>query len=210
MRERPILFSAPMVRAILEGRKTQTRRVVKPQPDWVLNGSPYRFNAKESRRNQDRQYDEILDPYGYRGDRLWVRETWCEESAATGCPDDGGTLYRATDTGWDEEGTGLRWRPSIFMPRSRSRITLEVMAVRVERLCEISAGDAAAEGVEGNDKYWPVCKPQWLDYLTNEYSHSLPRSSFRSLWESINGAESWEANPWVWVVEFRRIEGGAA
>jgi hypothetical protein len=181
MKERPILFSAPMVRAILEGRKTQTRRIAKelnemPNLDGILKRFP---NPKGCR-------------YGKPGDRLWVRETWAHERDGTGCPDDNGVLYRATDPGWDDEETGLRWRPSIFMPRRASRITLEITDVRVQRLQEISEEDAQAEGAVGA-----------LDQsVGNNWCAS---QAFAALWESINGPDSWDANPWVWAVTFRNL-----
>ena len=149
-KERPIIFSGPMIRAILEGRKTQTRRIVKP-------------NCLSK-----------LSPYGRTGDRLWVRETWGHN------PEGPGYVYRS-DGDFDMKFHGDRWRPSIHMPRWASRITLEVTGVRVERLQDINEEDALAEGVE---------------------------HAFRSLWESINGPGSWDANPWVWVVEFRRVSDG--
>ena len=123
--------------------------------------------------------------YGYPGDRLWVRETWAPEREGTGCPDDTGTLYRATDPGWDDENTGLRWRPSIFMPRTASRILLEITHVRVQRLQDISEDDARAEG----------CEP-----------FAYPRDRFHGLWDTIHGSGAWHANPWVWALTFRRIQ----
>jgi hypothetical protein len=167
MKERPILFSGPMVRAILEGRKTQTRRIVKPQPlciasgEWIMNGSACK--------------------YGKPGDRLWVRETWwAPRDDVRGEYKREYIKYAATLDGMGQP----TWKPSIHMPRWASRINLEVVSVRVERLQNISEEDARAEGI------W---QPNWP-------------LSWRQLWESINGAGSWEANPWVWVVEFKRIE----
>ena len=175
MKERPILFSGPMVRAILDGSKTQTRRVAKefdemPNLDGILQRFPRQNGC----------------PHGAPGDRLWVRETWAHERDGTGCPDDTGVLYRATDPGWDDEGTGLRWRPSIFMPRIASRILLEITDVRVQRLQEISDEDARAEGYDR--------------------SHAFPREWFALLWERINGTGSWHANPWAWAITFQRLE----
>jgi len=187
MKERPILFSGPMVRAILEGRKTQTRRVVKPQPGC------------------DPRDDEHLDmgrcPYGQPGDRLWVREAWHtderdleyarakHEDAMSDSP----IYYRADP---ENDNAGCTWRPSIHMPRWASRITLEITRVRVERLQEISEKDAIAEGA---DPYLHPVHPgrEGLRHV----------DGFRSLWESINGPGSWDANPWVWVIEFKRVEG---
>jgi len=198
MRERPILFSSPMVRAILYGRKTQTRRVCKGQ--------------RELSNVRDFQIDRC--PYGQPGDRLWVRETWAAVHFSidpeTGIaddwhgshdipPGDGGgywsKLYAADNHPTDKEERGFSWRPSIHMPRWASRITLEVTGVRVERLCDISESDASAEGVDfGNT----------TDPLTGEIDRDACEA-FEALWESINGAGSWDANPWVWVVEFRRL-----
>jgi hypothetical protein len=174
MKERPILFGGPMVRAILDGSKTQTRRVAKefdemPNLDGILQRFPRQNGC----------------PYGTPGDRLWVRETWAHERDGTGCPDDTGVLYRATDPGWDDEGTGLRWRPSIFMPRIASRILLEITDVRVQRLQEISEEDARAEG----------CEP-----------FACPRDRFQGLWDTIHGSGAWHANPWAWAITFRRIQ----
>lgn len=198
MKERPILFSAPMVQAILDGSKTQTRRVVKPQPS---SGDHFGFDDKQ-RLQVPAWYGLWLlaCPYGQPGDRLWVRETWA-------APDHGAQLgfdvlaFRATHS--DSEIPGGRWRPSIHMPRWASRITLEVTGVRVERLQDISEADAMAEGVwrtvSGHYSYGDEYNP----------SYATACDAFRGLWESINGPGSWEANPWVWVVEFKRLEGGA-
>ncbi len=175
--ERPILFGAAMVRAILEGRKTQTRRAMKPQPAELRDI-----------KGQD-------CPYGRQGERLWVRETFCVDE-----DDQPVVLYRATD----HESCGQPWRPAIFMPRSASRITLEITAVRVERLQDISEEDAKAEGAEfgfcvGRDFHEP-CDPE--DAVASSY-----KQGFAFLWDSINAKRGlgWEANPWVWVVKFKRL-----
>lgn len=171
MADRPILFSAPMVRAMLAGTKTQTRRVAKPK------------------RSIEPMTDEC--PYGQPGDLLWVRETW----AWYGCErDPREVLYRA-DTSNLPESHG-RWRPSIHMPRWASRITLRVTGVRVERLQDITEVDAIAEGAQ---PFRLPCHPQ------RETLRHV--DGFALLWESINGAGSWDANPWVWVVEFERVQG---
>jgi hypothetical protein len=194
-KERPILFSGPMVRSILDGRKTQTRRAVKfvqfdrsdtPGYDWHFRGT-----AKGTKRSslwQDMRHEQILSmcPYGKPGDRLWVRETWL---CATGEP--GPMLCHYQADGDRPEFNGL-WKPSIHMFRWASRITLEITGVRVERLQGISEADAIAEGVE--------CCSGWIGHAGE------PRRIFCDLWKSINGPESWAANPWVWVVEFRRCE----
>ncbi len=195
MKERPILFSAPMVRAILAGTKTQTRRVVgglHPDCHSVRPfGIDFKFYDPFGRLTQATRC-----PYGQPGDRLWVREAWAvphryDHLGPSNIPVLGvRTHYAAT-----EERGGLRWRPSIHMCRWASRITLEVTGVRVERLQDISEADAAAEGIPHSE-----VSPPDMDTF-----------AFRHLWESINGPGSWDANPWVWVVEFKRAqpEGGA-
>lgn len=214
MKERPILFSAPMVRAILDGRKTQTRRVVKPQPVWVASpGVPF--------KTQDADPKGIIRcPCGAPGDRLWVRENGWErpdrtprmlrEGADTWAPyyfDADGLTESDLD---DFRKWGFKRRPSIHMPRSASRITLEINGVRVERLNEISEEDAKAEG----------CNEAHLEH-TEECDHDdcalaggvddccgylvSSRLQFKALWESINGPASWDKNPWVWVIQFKKI-----
>lgn len=188
MKERPILFSGAMVRAILDGSMTQTRRFVKGEAlRWLADGFTPEFVA---------DYKNKLCPYGQPGDRLWVRETWARDS------EDDALFYRA-DVGsgneadeWqrniDDGANGYRWRPSIHMPRDVSRITLEVTGVRVERLQEIGEVDARAEGAP-----WAACSSPQVG------SH---KAGFAQLWEGINGAESWSANPWVWVIEFEVVK----
>lgn len=198
MKERPILFSAPMVRALLAGTKTQTRRVVKPAPQTVRNHRSAAWDGDPAELMKLLTTAGRRCPYGQPGDRLWCRETWLTVNG-----DD--TFYRA-DYLHDPAGDrahGVAWKPSIHMHRSRSRITLEVTGVRVERLQDISEADALAEGVTplpGGDMWTAgglydgplhAARPQW---------------AYRRLWEQINGPESWAANPWVWVVEFRRLE----
>ena len=196
-RERPILFSAPMVRAIRTGRKTQTRRVVKPQPSAGVRHSPFVPSGLEDGHGR-----EIRLKYGQPGDRLWVRETWqmpwvgatqmfprSPESAAL-YMDAPSVVYAADWNGPPPR----RWRPSIHMPRWASRLTLEVVSVRVERLHEITEEDARAEGVDAA----PFCtagRPNGMEHV----------EAFEDLWNAINGPGAWEANPWVWVVEFRRV-----
>ena len=200
MTERPILMSAPMVRAILEGRKTQTRRVVKPQPDSLsTDGVPTRFFHK--RAIGSGYQVQISCPYGVPGDRLWVREThWMDRRDPTmvAMDLDGYVVARSGyETGQACDVTQLsrhefwRKRPGIHMPRWASRILLEVTAVRVERLQHISVADCIAEGI-------PRGGPENPD--------GIERKEYRALWEQINGPGSWDANPWVWVVEFRRVE----
>jgi hypothetical protein len=214
MKERPILFSGPMVRAILDGTKSQTRRIVKPQPtkDYVtlmpLSGELVGV-TKHGGPVDNRGW--LHCPYGKPGDRLWVRETWRPfyESDTGVC----GIQYNARGheeyyekeekEAWTKTLRGNdNWRPSIHMPRWASRITLEVVSVRVERLQHISEEDAKAEGImwmpgEDIDGY----------SAGSGFGHwNTSKDAFWDLWVSINGCESWDANPWVWVVEFKRIE----
>jgi hypothetical protein len=196
MTELPILFSAPMVRAIIDGRKTQTRRAVKPQPDddyWPVGTGP--THARHC-------------PYGQPGDRLWVRETWrAHQSFDLAAPNE---LPKIDGLHYEADGRPRFWdfgrlRSSIHMPRWASRITLEIVSVRVERVQDISEEDARAEGVLRSD---------WVNDETCEWPDS-EREAFRALWDSINGhiktptgghfRHSWDANPWVWVVEFHRL-----
>jgi len=226
MKERPILFSAPMVRAILDGSKTQTRRVVKPQPHqseyepdhfswmektkkrevskgWRPDGNGGRIptetvTPKGTLRSVSvsRGWFSEHCPYGQPGDRLWVRETFCPDWA------DHGPIYKANGGSAIEAGYPRepRWKPSIHMPRKFSRITLEITGVRVERLQEISEDDACAEGVSYTGPYPNAVLSGFLPRPDD-----LARKEFKLLWESINGADSWAANPWVWVIKFKRV-----
>jgi len=183
MVDRPIIFSGPMVRALLEGRKTQTRRIIKPQPD-----------------------QECVPPPGWPpvriavGDSLWVRENW--RPVHSGDPSRG-ARYMADLSGPDQ----TKWKPSIHMPRWASRLTLVVTGVKVERLQDISEEDAIAEGIEdvtgevaSSDKSLRFWK-RYRDGGWNSYVDS-PIGSYASLWTEINGPGSWEANPWVVAVSF--------
>lgn len=201
MRERPILFSTPMVRAILAGAKTQTRRVVKPQPDIVAEGGTVVGVSTAQDQRYGRLGKALRCPYGQPGERLWVREAfihepadYCWEASVSIPCRPAATVYRA-DVDGDTRGAG--WTPSIHMPRSLSRITLEVTGVRVERLQDISKADAMAEGAPSSHRS--------IDRISRAFGYpDFPRSWYAQLWESINGPGSWDANPWVWVVEFRR------
>lgn len=208
MKERPVIFNGEMVRAILDGRKTQTRRVINPQPTLSertgFNWKGAAYGIGSTYRDTVRNFANCFKtcPFGQVGDRLWVRETfqgplipedelseylganpdkfqspaYCEYAA------DGGAKPEYVDS---DENTRYGWRPSIHMPRWASRITLEITAVRVERLQDISKADAIAEG--GTEHF----NIDW----------------FGPLWASIYGVDSWNANPWVWVIEFRRVGG---
>jgi len=206
VKERPILMSGPMVRAILEGRKTQTRRIVKPQPSgsntqkdpygwrWKWVPTDKRIPICEWGKDTTGWISMLKHcPYGVHGDRLWVKETFAPHGIG-----DGGIAYRADGPEWDDE-CDIKWKPSLFMPRWASRITLEIEAVRVERLIEISNDDAIAEGVVYRDSCWfATDDPKALPWMTAS-------GAYRELWESINGPGSWDANPWVWVIQFPRF-----
>ncbi|HCL4096733.1 hypothetical protein ACM7PB_15845 [Pseudomonas aeruginosa] len=224
MKERPILFSRPMVRAILEGRKTVTRRVMKPQPDFL--GSMVDPNTPFKTLDAG-LHARITCPYGEPGDRLWVRETWHvgkphdktapADILAPLLAEGRGITVLYTAGGWQSVGPAGReepiypddqplpdWagkgRPSIHMPRWACRILLEITAVRVERLQDISEEQALAEGVRGEpcDHARQACADIgcWGD---------TAKGAFGFLWESLNGEGSWAENPWVWVVEFKRV-----
>ncbi|KFF48125.1 hypothetical protein GY26_16245 [Gammaproteobacteria bacterium MFB021] len=241
MAERPILFNDGMVRAILDGRKTQTRRALKHQPPkgcGAIEG-PEMFAPTVYVRGEEQPGPEVFGafsedgewsvkcPYGQPGDRLWVREAFAllgnEDGACVDWDDNlqkgderaAARIYRASceraeyglwripdKAPWKPYTNDLHydgaWRPSIHMPRWASRILLEVTAVRVERLQEISEADAKAEGIQPAPGGW------WSG--ADGQSSPTPAGAYALLWESINGAGSWATNPWVWVVEFRVIE----
>lgn len=217
MKERPILFSGEMVRAILGGRKTQTRRVVKPQPPAgivYLEPETCMLRVRAHDGLDHHAWNDIRCPYGQPGDRLWVRETWTRVHPAmlqSLDPDPDSheweTVYRA-DANGGYVGRMLectRWRPSIHMPRWASRLTLEITSVRVKRLHDISEEDAKAEGVESG--IWDRENGVLAGAVYPEDEERLSfRDGFGFVWESIYGPESWNANPWVWVVEFKRIQ----
>lgn len=239
-KERPILFSGAMVRAIREDRKTQTRRwcadskireglEVYHMDEFRMSGDGFLQGRKTSEdwvnmvhgQGKNCRGIETRSRYGDVGDRLWVRETWyCDHylvqegpyTEPDWTPEEKERLmyFRERDeagggwcyTGFSGETMECPWRPSIHMPRWASRITLEVTGVRVERLQEISEADAKAEGIE-------ELSHGFRDYLQRDVQMDAV-SSYESLWESINGAGSWEANPWVWVIEFKRLEEARA
>jgi len=191
MKERPILFSAPMVRAILDGSKTQTRRVVKDaQPAGIGLCHWSKTGWAHLRLSGGCSCQPVRCPYGIPGNQLWVRETFNGNAEV-------GYACRATEP----DMNGCPWRPSIFMPRAASRILLRITDVRVQRLQEISNEDARAEGISdggclscGNSEPCGCNDPQ-----------PDPRDGFSWLWQSIHGSDGWHANPWVWVITFRRI-----
>lgn len=200
MKERPILFNSEMVRAILDGRKTMTRRAVKPQPEQDTD-CPYHIGTGIERVAR-------TCPYGKPGDRLWVRETWRGKDWGYSRPKE--IIYRASNDfyGNHRETTthpDVKWTPSIYMPRWASRITLEITNVRVERLQKINNADALAEGTPGA---WVENSEYPGGYEENE--NKVHVFFFRQLWDSINAKRgySWDANPWVWVIEFERVLNG--
>ncbi len=197
MKERPILFSAPMIRAILAGTKTQTRR--KLRDDTWLDSELGAIRMCDVGRGVT-GFQQVACPYGFPGDRLWVRESlgYCSEYGHYFAAD---RTFLCSLFDDEEKQTGYSYEcamretsvPSIHLPRRFSRITLEITGVRVERLQDISEADAMAEGAE------PVLVPP-------DGGSSPHAEGFRDLWKSINGLESWDANPWVWVVGFTRLE----
>ncbi|WP_370685313.1 hypothetical protein AB9Q07_17875 [Klebsiella quasipneumoniae] len=238
MTERGMIFNGEMVRAILEGRKTQTRRVMKVQPesnqlglllitDSTKRSDISKYHWAESNATGNHVRSKLFScPFGAVGDRIWVRETWAILGNEDGCCIDweeklckadersAARIYRASceqrpgnyglwsipdDADWkphtkDYQYEGA-WRPSIHMPRWASRILLEITGVRVERLQSITLGDICKE--VGCGLY---------DFRPATYGFQV----WEELWKSIYGAESWNTNPWVWVIEFERVEGGAA
>lgn len=225
MSEKPILFSGPMVRAILEGRKTQTRRTVKkpanvPPEDFRDACEWMQRHGKGSALKRgpcDGVQWRLPCPYGAPGDLLYVCERFAPFTADAPYVvfTDGaqkyrdGSIVRPLAKYAPGAFDGIRWSPSIHMPRWASRITLEVTEVRVQRLQEITEEDAIAEGIERGKDFFDC--PMWRYYSTPDSEPAWcaddPVTSFRTLWESISGARpgcSWDDDPWVWVVEFRR------
>jgi hypothetical protein len=218
MKERGILFSGEMVRAILDGRKTQTRRTVRRQPDgterWERQiAAATCIDAEPGTHFWRPLYRGgvgagIVCPYGQPGDRLWVRETWspwADHMTRDYCIDQRDpnahlpAVYAANHPGCSslDAGGDKRWHPSIHMPRALARLVLDVTEVRVERLQGISDADARAEGIGADPAHGEI---------PPSFEHA-PREMFRHLWDSINGERApWTANPWVWVVTFKRIE----
>ena len=202
MKERPIIFSTPMVQAILDGRKTQTRRVVKQK---LSSPTAHQIELEQGFiRDRGQNLKPIKCPYGKPGDRLWVRETFCVWSY-----DNNDVWYKASpisSQGWHNEtlkNNGKKWKPSIHMPKKYARIWLEIVGVRVERVQDISDVDAMAEGVKSNICLASLEEPDYREEIGYRYAFSV-------LWDSINGKKegcSWADNPWVWIVEFKRVEG---
>lgn len=215
MTERPILFSAPMVRAILNGSKTMTRRAIKPQPFTVQELSDGTWESSPD-GGFDVGVKKLKCPYGEPGDRLWVRESfweagrWEPDYGAPGSGDVSGKYWKKFGARCFDEDLliplpGQEWRriPSIHMPRVASRILLEISSTRIERLKAISQQDAKSEGVD-------QVRGEWAHHPDfRGWGHTVTdREVFEMLWNIINGDESWDANPYVWVVEFRRVPKG--
>ena len=244
MTERGMIFNGEMVRALLSGRKTQTRRIVKGTDgavkfckEWDINGKEvFVVLGEKDHTGMNPVLGAISCPFGAVGDRIWVRETWGVVSHAFSddglmidwVPDrpatainempfgngyySGHAIYAADgDFTWGdddgyEDGRSC-WKPSIHMPRATSRILLEITNVRVERLNAISEEDATAEGVPPAGSLLPDYPGT---FLTPKGDFATAKVAFQRLWESIYGEESWKANGWVWVISFKRVEGGAA
>lgn len=216
MNPHPILFSAPMVQALLDGRKTQTRRVVKhPENYGCPTGDCPHW--KQTECNEAMQVNAVPEcPYGKPGDLLWVRETFARNGLKDGekvfyradgesqfmgeMRESNGNITRYFTDHWERNGekrTGADWKPSIHMPRWASRLTLEITGVRVERLQDIPLNDARAEGCE--------VRQMWLFGANNQERQEVGATVFGNLWKSINTKPGirWEDNPWVWVLEFK-------
>ncbi|MEG8756697.1 hypothetical protein U4T08_01090 [Klebsiella pneumoniae] len=249
MKERGMIFNGEMVRAILDGRKTQTRREVKlnldiaslaTTYDWATSLAANHYQGLTEEQIQQKaeslrgvihpvilangQMVSIICPHGKPGDRIWVRETWqaihdyCDENGhvderryARSIPRHRGNYWHPVyEEAWGNESREDRefpWRPSIHMPRWASRILLEITDVRVERLNTISEEDATSEGVPPAGSLLPDYPGT---FLTPKGDFATAKVAFQRLWESIYGEESWNANGWVWVIEFKLVEGGAA
>ncbi|HHT0503885.1 TPA: hypothetical protein ACTW6W_004914 [Raoultella ornithinolytica] len=252
MKERGMIFNGEMVRALLDGRKTQTRRIMKVQPSedftpmnmaletdykarWytpgIVDKDGYLQPASKEVFGVSNENEGYSCPFGAVGDRIWVREAFRVHSRAT---DVATLVYKASErNSWTEQthrvpvavcnkpATPEKWTPSLHMPRWASRILLEITDVRVERLNAISEEDAQREGV--HTEVWDQtvvarnypARDEFFQFWSEDMPHyvemnQLYQSSFRSLWASIYGSDSWNANPWVWVIEFKRVEGGAA
>nr|DAF23431.1 MAG TPA: ASCH domain protein [Caudoviricetes sp.] len=220
MKERPVIFNSEMVRAILDGRKTQTRRTI------ANVGSDNCIPLQKPTKTKDGIYTHVMDapghdlcPFGRVGDRLWVREayqgplfnfdqmeTYLEDTSKFERPEfceyraDGGKTPEYYDA---DDNLRYGWKPSIHMPRWASRITLEITGVRVERLNDISEEDAKAEGVKPAGDMLPDYPDT---FLTPKGDFATAKVAFQRLWQSIYGEESWAVNPWVWVIEFKRAD----
>ena len=190
----PILFSTQMVDAILEGRKTQTRRIFKVNKTQISHPQENVFWDKEM---GEAVYTSLGGqswwncPYGNVGDILWVRETWQETTWLHPSDENYGYIYKASENGreWAANDESWTWEPSLFMPKDACRLFLEITNIRIERLQDISANDIKSEGVSYTIDYYPNFLELW-----------------ENLWVKINGQQSWQDNPFVWVIEFKQVE----
>lgn len=225
VKEHAILFSPPMVRALLDGSKSQTRRVVKPQPKMYEPGQDVGLS--------DYTCDMLVCPYGQPGHRIWVRETfyafgrWETRHSAKKKRDEWHFVDMTVECDRHHQyaadnpdvplakgrGGGLPgWykRPAIFMPRAACRILLKITGVRMERLDKCSAADARAEGLVSYEHFWrdseyPLPDAAYEPFRGSPVRYSDPIAAYAALWESINGADIWNADPWVWCIEFSRV-----
>lgn len=212
-KERPILFSTPMVKAILDGRKTETRRIIKPQPIWNVeeDGNIYQGNHKgyikvDGHPNWRELFVSEFCTHEV-GDILWVKETFREYYEPNGNPNEPLIAYKA-----DDNASPDKWRPSLFMPKYIARIWNLIKSVHIEKLQDITEAGALAEGIPfyksstGDDLYYKDYMADSKGYGHPEYDYptvSTAVESFKTLWQSINGIESWEVNPWVWVIKYK-------
>ncbi|OYO29193.1 hypothetical protein [Janthinobacterium sp. PC23-8] len=226
MKERPILMNSAMVCATLAGTKTQTRRIIKLPPapaalgEWQASTIGGENGGRTAAGNEvplraviwhTRTGKTISCPHGQPGDRLWVRETWvCDDFRVQAGPylevpgAREALFYRADNEQSFEAPEGKYWKPSIHMPRWASRILLEIVSVRVERLNDCSEADAIAEGVRKFTDSFMRGLPGWEGY-PGAFARPDAYTAYYDLWEKINGVGSWDANPWVWVIEFKRV-----
>lgn len=205
IKERGITFNGEMVRAILDGRKTQTRRIISPQPELTeRSGFSWKgalFGAGSDDRETNRNFAHCRCPLGKVGDRLWVREPFGFSIRSVGGSPHEQLVFKASKPDavryYDCNGvpSPMKWSPSSQMPRKYSRITLEITDIRVERLNDMCENDARSEGCEGGHNSIP------------RYHYSAtPHEHFHHVWTSIYGQDSWQSNPFVWVVEFKVVD----
>lgn len=222
MKQRPILFSTEMVQAILAGRKNQTRRTTgiknlsKIRGDYEFKGMIQENGVIKAKFFFNFLQEDLLvkSPYGEPGDVLWVRETHTHTRDAI--HSDGGWIYKASEDGrlFEDTYEHWRWKPSIFMPKEAARIWLKITSINIERIQSISRDDAMAEGIcelsKDNMRTWKYGIPDIDGLPKSNIGHgwewkewkSSPYDAIKSLWCKINGTDSWQLNPWVWVVDF--------
>lgn len=210
-KEFPMLFSTEMVNATIRGTKTETRRtrgleIINKNPnDWAFanlsEGYPQAIFNFINRSTGE--FQEVKFPYGRRHTHIWIRETWAELDFLA--HDQVGVVFKASEIGqdWSENDEAWTWKPSIHMPKKFARIWLQIEQIGVERLKDISKTSAIAEGIEVKED---DIQFSYKDYLSDEIYYYDPINSFQSLWESINGEDSWTFNPWVWVIKFSKVK----